>query len=45
MTKGNVLSLLEENTDSPPGMSEVKQTEVSVLHKGKRGFNTSSNLR
>lgn len=37
MTKRELLSLLEEDTDSPPGMSEVNKLKL-VSYKGKRGF-------
>ena len=37
MTKRNLYLTSEENTDSPPGMSEVNKLK-SVSYKGKRGF-------
>ena len=35
--KGTFIFTSEENTDSPPGMSEVNKLK-SVSYKGKRGF-------
>lgn len=37
MTKGTFIFTSEEDTDSPPGMSEVNKLKL-VSYKGKRGF-------